>query len=105
MQQDDRVTHGTRTLEQPVSVCIGVCMMVYLYRESVCICLGKGDGDMQLWHSFKESLIGKLLLQSDTQTRLVVQGTAQLCISHISTETCLNDCECMHLCRHSHAEV
>lgn len=57
---------------------------------------------MQLWHSFKESLIGKLMLQSDTQTRLVVQGSAQLCILHISIETCLNDCECMHLCRHSH---
>lgn len=39
---------------------------------------------MLLWHRFKEILMGKLMLQSDTQTRLVVHGSAQLCIPHAS---------------------
>ena len=37
---------------------------------------------MQRWHRFKERLIGEL--HSDSQSRLVVQASAQLCIPRAS---------------------
>lgn len=57
-------------------------------RALVTVCLymfsRDGDGDVQQWHRFKERLIGKWMLCLDSQSRLVVQGSAQLCIPHAS---------------------
>ena len=59
---------------------------------------------MQRWHRFKERLIGKL--HSDSQSRLVVQASAQLCIPrasrlppfHLRRRVCVCVCVCVSKC-------
>ena len=66
------------------------------------MCLGERDGDRDVrqWHRFKEGLIGKRMLHTDSQSRLVVQGSAQLCIPYASLYCHYSTCGgmCVYKC-------